>query len=488
MMKLRNKTLNQEFKTKLQDLFGTNFVFQALAVILFDPIYLKTIRSKVKPEYFDTSEFATEDFARFMCECADAGTTYTKETILLKSKEDASGDEVKLTKYGVTWKRINETVIDDPDAIKKTLENQIIKARVLELADDMCDKVFWERYQENPTLLLKWGFKFFLDELNFGLDDFGTDAENDIDEALAEDTLEWVPTGEDMIDKLTGGGAPKKSVAGFIAPTGFGKSTISAMLGFEMAKRGFKVLHIFFEDEKPMIWRKYYSRMTGIPIKEIQGEETKNIIINHPDYFNVKKNVRLVKRYSGENTVEDIEQLMMSNVYDGFEPDVIIIDYFDCLKMSTNPIKDKLLAEEQAMRKLENLSHKRNILIWAMMQANRMATSKGNTDGTAQNIEGSKKKKNIAATVIALGKDMENPGYYTFEVDKSRNNGNECVIHRVKFIPGEVRFDWSEMDIEYRNVTNKEYQPLPFDEDLACDEAREPQIPVYNKLYLDKND
>ena len=479
-----------ELKRKLQDLFGTAFVFEVLKIMVYDPIYFRSMRSKIKPEYFNTSEFATEEYVQWMCDEVDNGVIYTPESLVLKSKTVADGDETRLTKYGTTWQRIKDTNITDHDAVKKTLENQLIKARVTEVADELNEKVTWERYQNNPVKLLEWGFNFFSQELNMGLEDFGTDAENDIDDALSEEALEYIPTGEDMIDRLTGGGAPKGTVAGFVAPTGFGKSTISAMLGFEMAKRGFKVLHIFFEDKKPMIWKKYYSRMTGVPISEIEGEEVKSMIKEHPDYQKVRDNVRLVKRDTGINTVEDIEVLLMSNIYDGFEPDAIIIDYFDCLKMSTNPIKDRLLAEEQAMRKVENLAYKRNILIWAMMQANRLATSRSNTDGTAQNVEGSKKKKNIAATVIALGKDMENPGYYTFEVDKSRNNGKECIAHRVKFKPGEVRFDWSLADFEFRNVVDSENED-GLDPDLAYKD--EPQITVKTpvrdedfELYLTK--
>jgi len=474
-MKLPNKTVNSELKKKFQELFGRTFVFQSIKLFLMDPIYLRSLKSKVKPEYFAIEGTATEDIVRFMLAELEAGNIYTLESIKLAAKDDANGDDAKNLKYGFVFSEVEKVDVENIDDIKKHLEAQLIKLKVAELTNDLNEKLTWDRYQDNPYLLLKRGFKFFLDEMNMDGDDMGTVAEDDLNEALSEESLEWITTGEEMIDKMTGGGAPRRTVAGFIAPTGYGKSTISAMLGFEMAKSGYKVLHIFFEDDKPMIWRKYYSRMTGIPIKEIQGEETKQLIRNHPDYEAVKNNVILVKWDTGLKTVEDVEQLVLSKKYDGFDVDVVIIDYFDCLKMSTNPVKDRLLAEESAMRKLENMAHRRDILVWAMMQANRLATARGNTDGTAQNVEGSKKKKNIAATVIALGKDTENPGYYTFEVDKSRNNGKECIIHRVRFKPGQVQFDWSEADIEFRNVIDSESQP-GFDPDLAYKD--EPQITV----------
>lgn len=474
-MNLPKKTIGNDLKKKFQELYGRPFVYKTLKMFLMDPLYLKSIRSKVKPEYFSIEGVASEELVGFMLGELDKGEVYTYDSIKLKAKETANGDDAKNLKYGFIFKEIDETVLEDAEEVKKHLESQLIKLKVVELTTDLNEKLNWERYQDNPYLLLKRGFKFFLEELNMDDDDTGTGADSDLDDALSEEALEYIPTGEEMIDEMTGGGAPRRTVAGFIAPTGYGKSTISSMLGFEMAKRGYKVLHIFFEDDKSMIWRKYYSRMTGIKISDIHGNEVKEIIRNHQDYEAVKNNVVLVKWDTGLKSVEDVEQLLLAKVYDGFEVDVIIIDYFDCLKMSSNPIKDRLLAEEQSMRKLENLAHKRNVLVWAMMQANRLATARGNTDGTAQNVEGSKKKKNIAATVIALGKDTENPGYYTFEVDKSRNNGKECVIHRVKFKPGEVKFDWSDIDIEYRSVIDQEGQPYPTDQNLMYDE---PIIPV----------
>ena len=83
----------------------------------------------------------------------------------------------------------------------------------------------------------------------------------------------------------------------------------TAMIGMEMARLGYKVIHIFFEDKKPLMWRKYYSRLTGKPISEIEGEDVEDLIRKNPDFNKIKENIVLVKWETGEKTVADIEQL-----------------------------------------------------------------------------------------------------------------------------------------------------------------------------------
>lgn len=443
------KDVKKELYTRLRDIQGKDFVFRCIKLFLTDPTYFEKVRLFVKPEYFAVESTATDGIVKVML---DAPNNFTEETIKDLYKEDAGGDETKLKEYGFTFDKVKSSELGDYDTLKAIVEPFLHKMKIVEITATYSDMVTWERYQKNPMKLMRRMADECIKSLNVNNDDTGSSAEDDIKAALKENVLERIPTGEEYVDQLTNGGIPRKSVAGFIAPPGYGKSTIAAMLGYEAAVRGYKVLHIFFEDDKSLIWRKYYSRMLNVKADDIKGDEMENTIRNNENFQRIKDNVILVKWDTGQKYVEDIDQLITSKILEGFTPDMLIIDYFDCLQMSTNPIRDKYEAQERSMRKIENLATKRNLLVWAMLQANRMATSKNNTDGTAQNIEGSKKIKNITSTVMALGKDTENPGYYMFELDKSRFVGKECVVHRVKFNPGTIRFDWSEADAEFRNI------------------------------------
>lgn len=448
-----NKNAKKELYTKLRDIQGQNFVFRCIKMFLTDSMYFEKLKVFIKPEYFDVESMATEKIVKIMM---DAPSNFTKDTIRDLSRQDASGDETKLKEYAFTFDKIENSDIGDYETLKEIIEPFLHKMRIVDITSTYSELVTWERYQKNPIRLMRKMADDCIKSLNINNDDTGSCAEDDIKMALKENVLERIPTGEEFIDNITNGGIPRKSVAGFIAPPGYGKSTIAAMLGFEAAVRGYKVLHIFFEDDKSLIWRKYYSRMLGVSADDIKGDEMEQTIRNNENFQKIKDNVILVKWDTGQKFVEDIEQLITSKILEGFNPDMLIIDYFDCLQMSSNPIRDKYEAQERSMRKLENLANNRNLLIWAMLQANRMATSRSNTDGTAQNIEGSKKIKNITSTVMALGKDTENPGYYMFELDKSRFVGKECVVHRVKFNPGTIKFDWSEIDVEFRNIYENE--------------------------------
>lgn len=87
-----------------------------------------------------------------------------------------------------------------------------------------------------------------------------------IENDFSEDYRITIPTGADKLDDALYGGLAKGQLGVIIAPMGTGKT--SATTGFaanaalhkckENNYKGWKVLHVFFEDEDVDIRRKYY--------------------------------------------------------------------------------------------------------------------------------------------------------------------------------------------------------------------------------------
>ena len=82
--------------------------------------------------------------------------------------------------------------------------------------------------------------------------------------------------------------------------------------------------------------------------------------------------------------MEDLEASLINiiNTLD-FRPDVIVLDYFACLKYSRNPIKEsEWSAQDDCMRKIKALAEKYKVALWVFNQVNRSGST---TDGRAGN-------------------------------------------------------------------------------------------------------
>ena len=437
-------------RLELRKKYGADFVYKSIKLLIDDNDYLSTVRAKVKPEYFAVDDTATSKVVERILENYDEKHSFTLDDLKYDSKGDANGDDAALRAYGYAFGKIMEQDnTNSEEALKERLTPYLTLCHIEEIAEDLKTRVTYKTYEKNPTPLLQRALVSVTQELNTSIDDYGTSLEDDIDSVFEPQNEQIIKVGEPKIDNLINGGARIGSLAGFVAPTGAGKSTLSSLIGFEAAKQGRNVVHIFFEDQKAQIWKKYCARMTGTPINDQEGDIAKENVKGNPFYKALTNHLKLCRWENGVKTVEDIESYLLQADFNEWKPDMLIIDYFDCLKLSRNPTKDALEAEASTMRKLENLANRMNILIWVMFQANRLSTSNSNSDGSAQNIQGSKKKIDPLSLLLGVGNDKEYKGYSCVEISKIRFGGKLSTIHKVIFNRSTVSFDWSQSEIDY---------------------------------------
>ncbi len=312
--------------------------------------------------------------------------------------------------------------------------------------------------------------------------DMGYNPMDGIDEALEENYRKVIPTGFSRLDKALYGGLGTGELGVIIAPSGVGKS--SATTGFAASAatykckdndyRGFKVLHIHFEDEDVNIKRKYYGWLTGIDAIDLSRPEFKEDVKSRlkNELFEeakmIKENLWCFHLPSGEVTVGRIEQIVKQGIARGFKPDLIIIDYFECLEYDSSDRTDSEWSKEgRTMRKLEALAHKYEAGLWVPIQGTKDSFDKeilGLSSGG-----GSVKKIQIGHVIITLARTQEQKKNHrvTISLEKFRaGRMDDSVMPNVKFNNGTCRFE----------IDEEEDQALDFiaqQEDIQMQRTRE---------------
>lgn len=219
--------------------------------------------------------------------------------------------------------------------------------------------------------------------------------------------------------------------------------------------KGYKVLHFFFEDVPVNIRRKYYGFCTGIDaylLSDPQYRPTALEILgdkNSESRRMLSENIICERLRTGEVTATDIKLKIKKHISKGFKPDLVIIDYFECIAPErTSSIGDNEWSKEGVtMRKLESVADELNIALWVPVQGTK--DSIGAEIVGVHNAGGSVKKTQIGHVVITLAQTMQmkEEGKINLFIGKLRAAKiGRTAFEGVKFNNGTCRLDFSEVD------------------------------------------
>lgn len=285
-----------------------------------------------------------------------------------------------------------------------------------------------------------------------------------LEEDLDEDYRCAIPTGADKLDESLYGGLGKGELGIVISPLGTGKT--SCTTGFcasaATAKtsdnnfNGYKVLHFFFEDTEVSVRRKYYGYVTDIDACELSNPINKPValkILRDNDNELRKmlyKNIIGKRLTTGEYSASDIKYLIQQYISIGFVPDMVVIDYFECLKPEKNVDgynETEWTREGITMRKLEAMAKEFNIALWVPVQSTKNAINQDYVG--VEHGGGSVKKTQIGHVVITLAQTLEQKeqGKLNLFIGKIRAvKIGRTSFPNVKFNNGTCKFDMSEVD------------------------------------------
>ena len=259
-------------------------------------------------------------------------------------------------------------------------------------------------------------------------DDFGYSIYDLQDKALANDYTVSIPTGIDKLDETLGGGLDKGKIGLLIAPAGFGKTSFTTAIDSYAAtykcdmnnNQGFKVLQIYFEDDDVDITRKHYSRLTQREARfmkrldKAERDEIAELLNNHKDKELLSKNLRLKHFKTGTKSASDIEIYVKRLINSGFKPDLISIDYFECIAPEKGGYSTdtEWTREGVTMRKFENMAKDLDCAIWIPTQGTKDSMNSPEVVRMDQ-ASGSAKKVHVAQLIISIARAIG-------DIDKSR--------------------------------------------------------------------
>jgi hypothetical protein len=213
---------------------------------------------------------------------------------------------------------------------------------------------------------------------------------------------------------------------------------------------GYKVLQIVFEDRVKQIQRKHMGRITGIEAKDLSKpgviDKVKEQLAHYEDREMLQKNLRIIRLPSGEKTADDIKRLIIKLRNVGFSPDLVIVDYFECLLCKGDASDDKWEKEGKTMRKFESMAGELNIGIWIPVQGTKDSLNVEVV--TMDKAGGSFKKIQIAHIVMSIARTVEDieESKATIAILKNRAGKAGKVFNNVEFNNGTCRISTDNVD------------------------------------------
>lgn len=293
-------------------------------------------------------------------------------------------------------------------------------------------------------------------------EEYGWELFDNIEMDLSEDYRTTISTGCPELDESLYGGLGKGELGVIIAPSGVGKTSLCT--GFAVAAalhkcrenndKGYKVLHFYFEDEDTAIRRKYYGNLLDIDAMSLHLPNIRPIAIERlnamkEEHGSIKDNIRGERLQSGEVTASDIKRKIDAYTARGFKPDMVIVDYFECLKPERNSgfNESEWSKEGVTMRKLESICNEKKIALWVPVQGTK--SSLGADFVGLMHAGGSVSKIQIGHVIISLARndDQKSQGRINLFIQKLRavKIGRD-KFQNILFNNGTGKLDMSDMD------------------------------------------
>lgn len=367
----------------------------------------------------------------------------TMKILLSEKSHNATEKEF----YDAFVDKIHQIESDDTEYVKELAEKFFKQQNMIRVANEIikiAGKGDTDNYDKCVELLNKALTQGISEDMGYGVFD------NEM-ETLSEDYRIAIPTGIGKIDEALEGGLGKGELGVIVGSSSFGKTSLTtAMASYAATYRcpqnnndGYKVLQIVFEDRVKQIQRKHFGRITGIEAKDLSKpgyiDLVRQQLEKYEDRETLQKNLRIMRLPSGEKTADDIKRLIIKLKNNGFSPDLVIVDYFECLLCKGDSSDDKWEKEGKTMRKFEAMAGELNIGIWIPVQGTKDSLNVEVV--TMDKAGGSFKKIQIAHIVMSIARTMDDieQSLATIAILKNRAGKAGKVLNGVSFNNGTCR-------------------------------------------------
>jgi replicative DNA helicase len=405
---------------------GSSFQQSLIKSIIEDKKYGETIIDVIDSKYFDNNSFKY-----IMENLRELYNGYNKipdyNTLAQKiMAEHTNKDTGKI--HIDTLENIKNST-QDTSYVKDTALNfckqQNLK-RELKNVTNIIENGDFEEYSKIEHIIQK--------ALQVGItNDDVEDVLDNIEDALKKDYRSAIPTGITGIDNLLKGGLGRGELGVVLAPTGTGKTTLLTKFTNAAFVSGFNVLQIIFEDNINNIKRKHYTIWTGIAPDD-QPDNEKEVIEKVGEVNdNTKGQIKILKLPSDSVTISEIKSKIRKFKSEGFNIDLLVIDYVDCISPERSTNGEEWKGEGSIMRSLEAMTTEFDTAIWTATQGNRESISSEVV--TTNQMGGSIKKAQIGHVILSVGKTLEQKEHKlaTLTLLKSRIGQDGVIFQNCKF-------------------------------------------------------
>lgn len=461
-------------KTDRKDLgyLGEDFQYKLVHTFMEDKEFFKDLNVIIDQNMFTDSTLKMYvGIMKEYYEREEAVPSYSMMGIALNEK---AHNNVEKEIYSETLKKIMETSSEGVDYIRELAEKFFKQQNIVKTANSIlkiAGNGDTSKYDECVELLNE--------ALNQGTkENMGNTVFEDLGETLSDDYRTPIPTGIGKVDEVLEGGIGKGELGVIIGSSSFGKTSMTTAIASFAATykcpqnnfNGYKVLQIVFEDRIKQIQRKHIGRITGIEARDLSKPEYKDrvreILDKYPDKDMLMNNLKIVRFPSGEITASHIQRYVKKQINSGFKPDMIIIDYFECLShIGDSSSSNEYEKEGRTMRKLESMAGELDIAIWIPTQGTKDSVNAELV--TMDKAGGSFKKIQIAHMVMSIARTVEDieANRATIAILKNRAGQSGKVFNNVEFNNGTCRISTDHVDefdnmLEYNKNTQKERQNL----------------------------
>lgn len=443
---------------------GEDFQYKLVHTFMEDKEFFKDLSSIIDQNMFTNPQLKViVGEMKNYYEKREQVPSYETMGIVLSER---SFSEIEKEEYLSNLKKIFNMKDEDREYIKdlslKFFKQQnIIKTanEILRIAGDGNT----ERYEQCVELLSQ--------ALNQGTHtEFGSTVFEGLGETLSDDYRTPIPTGVGKLDEALEGGLGKGELGVIIGSSSFGKTSLTTAMASHAAtykcqhnnNRGYKVLQIVFEDRIKQIQRKHIGRITEIEAKDLSKPEiietVKEKLKQYEDKDLLENNLRIVKFPSGEITATKLERFIKKMISSGFKPDMVIVDYFECLEhVSDGRVANEWEKEGKTMRKLESMAAEYDIAMWIPTQGTRDSVNMELV--TMDKAGGSFKKIQIAHIVVSIARTMEDieSNKATIALLKNRAGKSGKVFNNVNFNNGTCIISTDDTDDDFNESSVVEF-------------------------------
>lgn len=292
--------------------------------------------------------------------------------------------------------------------------------------------------------------------------DDGMDVFDNIESVLDADFRKPIRTGISGLDEVMDGGLAKGELAIILAPFGVGKTTMMTKIANTAYKDGHKVLQIFFEDMPKVIQRKHLACWSGYDLNSLTLHKEELINMTKDMAASTKNGTGILKlkKFSSDGTtIPIIRQYIRKLIAQGFRPDIVLLDYIDCVEPSKK-FDDVNVGEGSVMRQFEAMLADLDIAGWTAVQGNRSSIKADLVE--ADQMGGSIKKAQIGHFVVSIAKtlDQKNDNTATMAILKSRFGKSGLIFSNIVFDNARIQIDMNENNkartqVEYKETKDK---------------------------------